>query len=275
MRLTIVDVFAERRLAGNQLAVVRDAATLTTAEMQAIALEMNFSETTFVVEEGPSAAKVRIFTPAHELPFAGHPTLGTAWVLASGRGDYTLKLAAGDVKVVFESDGRGWIAPPMPKLGGTLAREQAAKLVGLKSGDIDANLPIQLADRAPKFVLVPLMSIDLLGRARLDLAAHRTLVAEGLLLRDTFAFCFAPGSHAPGGDYAARMFFEANGEVREDPATGSANACLAAYLQAWGRNAAVVDQGVEMGRPSRLYLEMGARLRVGGRVQAVAEGRLL
>ena len=98
MELTIVDVFAERPLAGNQLAVVRAAHTLSTEQMQDIAREMNFSETTFVLEETAERARVRIFTPDSELPFAGHPTLGTAWVLAGGQGHFTLDLDAGAVR---------------------------------------------------------------------------------------------------------------------------------------------------------------------------------
>ena len=116
MELTIVDVFAERPLAGNQLAVVADAGSLTDEAMQDIAREMNFSETTFVTSEADERANVRIFTPAWELPFAGHPTLGTAWVLSGGVGEYTLDLEAGAVPVEF-TDGVGWMTPPPVTLG--------------------------------------------------------------------------------------------------------------------------------------------------------------
>ena len=118
MRCSIVDVFAERPLAGNQLAVVRDCAHLDSASMQAIAREMNFSETTFVLEEREGEARVRIFTPDRELPFAGHPTLGTSWVLGRDRGAYTLDLAARKrVPVTFEADGVVWMEPPAVDLG--------------------------------------------------------------------------------------------------------------------------------------------------------------
>ena len=110
MKLTIVDVFAEQPLAGNQLAVVQDCGSLSDEGMQAIAREMNFSETTFVMREGDAEADVRIFTPAAELPFAGHPTVGTAWVLSGGAGSITLNLKAGPVPVSFDS-GIGWMTP--------------------------------------------------------------------------------------------------------------------------------------------------------------------
>ena len=110
MRVSIVDVFAEEALTGNQLAVVRHCEHLDSATMQAVAQEMNFAETTFVVEEGDGEARVRIFTPAQELPFAGHPTLGTAWVLGRDRSAYTLDLAAGRVCVTFDASGIAWLA---------------------------------------------------------------------------------------------------------------------------------------------------------------------
>ena len=135
MRFSIVDVFAEAPLQGNQLAVVEDAAALTTERMQDIAREMNFSETTFVLERTNERAKVRIFTPGHELPFAGHPTLGTAWVLGRDQGSYILDLAVGPVQVSFdvsaiegdEGGGICWMAPPMPEVTGKIDPADAAK----------------------------------------------------------------------------------------------------------------------------------------------------
>ena len=119
MDLTIVDVFAERALAGNPLAVVRDAANLSDSQMQDIAREMNFSETTFVIEERPGRARVRIFTPEWELPFAGHPTLGTAWVLGREQPGFTLDLDVGPVAVTFERE-LSWMVPPVVDLAGSL-----------------------------------------------------------------------------------------------------------------------------------------------------------
>ena len=134
---TIVDVFAERPLSGNQLAVVRGGAHLDTVTMQAIALEMNFSETTFVVEERSDEARARIFTPVRELPFAGHPTLGTAWGLRRDRDSYTLDLPAGRVPVTFEAGGIAWMQPPPVEPGAVLSSQSAAALLGLlRSGGL-------------------------------------------------------------------------------------------------------------------------------------------
>lgn len=128
--IRIVDVFAEKQLAGNPLAVVEDAAELSTDQMQAIALEMNFSETTFITARGDGEASVRIFTPDAELPFAGHPTLGTAWVLAGDEGRIVLDLKLGRVPVEF-SDGIGWMVPPEVTFHSGLPPSAGAELVGL------------------------------------------------------------------------------------------------------------------------------------------------
>ena len=138
---TVVDVFAERPLSGNQLAVVRGASCLDTVTMQAIALEMNFSETTFVVEERSGDATARIFTPVRELAFAGHPTLGTAWVLGRDRDSYTLDLPVGRVPVTFDAGGIAWMQPPLVEPGETLSSQSAAALLGLPHGDIDTGYP--------------------------------------------------------------------------------------------------------------------------------------
>lgn len=270
MECTIVDVFAERPLAGNPLAVVRDCARLSTEEMQAIAREMNFSETTFVVAEAEGAADVRIFTPARELPFAGHPTLGTAWVLANGRGEYVLRLGVGPVTVRFESDGIAWMEAPETQLGSVLDAEEAARLVGVGVGDLDGALPHRLAHVGGlTFAFVGLGTLDALDRVHVNAEVHAHLQPPGGFL-GVFAFARqAPGTE---GDFAARMFFDADG-WREDPATGSANVAFGALLRAAGTHGGVVvDQGVQMGRPSRLYLDLGDAIRLGGKVRAVMTG---
>ena len=276
MRLQIVDVFAETRYAGNQLAVVRDCASLTSEAMQTIAREMNFSETTFVVDESATRAKVRIFTPGQELPFAGHPTIGTAWVLGHTRASYRLELAAGDVDVTFDgADGIAWMSPPKPKLGERFSRERAAKLLGLSPNDLAADLPPQFVSIGPEFVFVGVRDLPALKRARLDEPYFRECMAEGLPFHA--AFVFTRHAYSADAHYAARLFFDANG-VREDPATGSANSGFAAYLREHlnKRIDVIVEQGFEIQRPSRLYLQADEKtLRVGGRVQAVSDGQLL
>ncbi len=271
MDLTIVDVFAEQALAGNQLAVVRDCDGLHDGTMQDIAREMNFSETTFVMREGAGEADVRIFTPSAELPFAGHPTVGTAWVLAEGQGKITLNLRAGPVPVHFER-GIGWMTPPPVALGDPFDADIAARLVGLPADRIDPVFPVRLAEVGPKFVLVGLKDLAALKAAKLDAVLHERCLADGLSVNCVFVF--TAEAYGPDADFASRMFFDSAGP-REDPATGSANTAFAAYLRDLGRTGVrvVVDQGVEIKRPSRLYLDLGDPLRVGGRTRLVATGR--
>jgi trans-2,3-dihydro-3-hydroxyanthranilate isomerase len=268
MKLTIVDVFAERRYQGNQLAVVEDTAGLDPAAMQAIALEMNFSETTFVGERGQSRAAVRIFTPGEELPFAGHPTLGTAWVLTGGRGSITLALAGGDVPVRF-ADGIGWLTPPPAEEGDAIAPDHAAALLGLEASLLDPAFDPRVVRCGPVFPIIGVASLAALKRVKVDLEVQRALGIPG------FPFAFCRGGYSADADFAARLqFFDGQG-MREDPATGSANAAFAHYLRARGESGArIVEQGFEIRRPSRIHLEIGTTLAVGGRVQPVAEGKL-
>jgi trans-2,3-dihydro-3-hydroxyanthranilate isomerase len=269
MKLSIVDVFAEARYQGNQLAVVEDAADLSSDTMQDIAREMNFSETTFVVSQADGRAAVRIFTPGQELPFAGHPTLGTAWVLSGGRGSITLSLAAGDVPVRFE-DGIGWLTPPPATEGDPLAPDQAAALLGLEERDLDPQLDAQVVQCGPVFSIIGVRSLPALQRIRVDRAVQQEQGAGSM----PFAVC--RGGYSPDADFAARMqFFDGTG-MREDPATGSANAAFAAYLRARGiTGPQIVEQGFEIRRPSRIHLRIGETLAVGGKVQPVAEGQLI
>ena len=275
MDCTIVDVFAERPLAGNQLAVVRHCAHLSTEAMQAIALEMNFSETTFVTAERNGEADVRIFTPAQELPFAGHPTLGTAWVLGRERGDYTLCLEAGRVPVRFGDDGIAWLTAPAVEPGAVLDLDDAAALVGARTKDLSTfipPIPPRLASVGGLgFAFIGLRDREALREACIDSRAHaRTIIAHEAV--GVFLYC--PDTPDADYDFRARMFFQADG-WREDPATGSANAVFAGLLRSAGRTGRViVEQGVEMGRPSRLYLDIGEAIRVGGRVQPVMTGTL-
>ena len=270
MDCTIVDVFAERPLAGNQLAVVRGSAHLDSAAMQAIAREMNFSETTFVLEEREGEAKVRIFTPDRELPFAGHPTLGTAWVLGRDRGAYTLDLAAGRVPVTFEADGIVWMEPPPVDLGESLDAGRAAALLGLTEFDLDDRFPSRFATVGPWFALIGLENLDALRCIAVDPAVYEEVAAGGWLA----LFAFTDEPYHDDADFAARMLIPFDG-LREDPATGSANTALAAHLHSLGIHGSfVVEQGFEIDRPSRLYLEVEDPIRVGGKVQPVLTGTL-
>jgi trans-2,3-dihydro-3-hydroxyanthranilate isomerase len=274
MRLTIVDVFAEQRLAGNQLAVVEDAGDLTSEAMQDIAREMNFSETTFVTARTDDSAEVRIFTPGQELPFAGHPTIGTAWTLGRDRGEFALELSIGRVAVRFDTDTDiAWMTPPTAVLGGSIASETAVQLVGLELADLNDELPVQWVECGPRFLFVGLKNLAALRRARLDADLHAQLRDDGEPM--VAVFVFAPEAYSADADYSARLFFDANG-IREDPATGSANSGFAVYLrQHLGAPIdVIVEQGFEIQRPSRLYLKADDTIEVGGKVQEVLVGEL-
>ena len=285
LAFTIVDVFAEEKYAGNPLAVVRGAAGLPDSTLQAITREMNYSETSFILseEERDGGYDVRIFTPGGEVPFAGHPTLGTAYVIAdeilpSPADRVVLNLEAGNIPVTFGDV--LWMRQLPPTLGPTLDPATLAGILGLGEADLDARFPVQEVSTGLPAVIVPLTSLDALGRCRMDLDLYRASAGAG---KNLYAFC--PGPHPGGpGDLSARMFTDDLG-IPEDPATGSAAGCLAGYLveHRYFDSDAVetrVEQGYEMGRPSLLYLRAGRENReinvsVGGRVQMVARGELV
>jgi trans-2,3-dihydro-3-hydroxyanthranilate isomerase len=259
--------------------------------MQRAANEIGFSETTFLLpaESPETDLRLRIFTPRVELPFAGHPTLGTAWVvrehLLPGRpGEVTLALGVGKVPVDFEPAAGGgelaWLTAPPVALGTSESAERIAPIVGLAPADLDPALPVQRISAGPKFTIVPLRSRAALARARLDLARYFAY-AQGDAT--TGFYLFAREAEDPRNQIRARMFFEAAGP-REDPATGSATACFGAYLLEHGVYGSKlqlrIEQGVEMGRPSLLHLDAqnaggAARIRVGGRVIESARGELV
>lgn len=286
----IVDVFAQAKYAGNQLAVVVHDGELGTDVMQRIARETNFSETTFVQRpQRPDGAwDVRIFTPAAELSFAGHPTLGTAWVLRHcidpARPDLVvLQLPVGPTPVRFagaDSGAVGWLTAPLPAFGRRFDPAPLAELLGLGADDLDPNLPIAEVTLGSTFAFVPLANRAALARARFRSDRHEAM--QHLDLPPcVFAFCRSEDDDV---DLRARMFATPLGIV-EDPATGSANACLAAYLlrhvdRDRASIAVTVAQGVEMGRPSLLRLAAGRRgdqavIEVGGRVELTVRGELV
>ena len=283
----IVDVFAEQRFGGNPLAVVLDAASLSADEMQSIAREFDFSETTFVCAPpgAPGPCPVRIFTPVSEIPFAGHPTLGTAWVVRALAGEdapsVSLALGVGEVPVEFRRDDgheNAWMRPPAPELGADVSRSTAARVLRLAEKDLAPDLPAQLVGLGISFWLVPLQGLDALRRCEADEREFRSELAPGGAI-GVLAFCRE--GYAPGQDLAARVFFDAGG-MREDPATGSAACCLAAWLSrhrvTGGERVNVrLAQGHEIGRPSLLHLRADgpAAVEVGGGVVPVARGRLL
>ncbi len=310
-RYLLLDVFTDEPLLGNQLAVFPDAAGLSDAEMRALALETNLSETTFCfpAEGAPEhGVKVRIFTTEEELPFAGHPTLGTAtalrWTLPALReaAEVTLRLAAGDVPVRFRrseiADGgkeggdalpfgqpvEAEMEQPLPRFGRQHDRAEVAVALGLPLEALDPEKPVQTISTGLPFTVVPLTSEEALRGLAIppDTAKRYLSETEG-----RFFYVIAPGARPL--EWRARMQFYHG----EDPATGSAAGCAAAYLVHHGYAPAgqglLIEQGVEMGRRSLLQVSAllhsdsgavgdrkwaeGSYVRVGGCTLLVAEGR--
>jgi len=286
--LHIVDVFARERYAGNQLAVVESTGDLAAAEMQDIAAEMDFSETTFVESLEPPY-RVRIFTPEAEIPFAGHPTLGTAWVIrehvAPDRPDeVVLDLPVGEVPVeVRHVDGREtlWMTQQSPTFGERVAHDRLAAVLGLEPAALDGDWPVQIVSTGLPTIVVPLRERGALSAIDIDRAAYDAVTADREA-KNVLAFC--PDPRDATNDFAVRVFAPFYG-VPEDPATGSSNGCLAGYLARHayagrGTVEARVEQGYEMGRPSLLHLAATDRgqavdVEVGGGVVDVARGTLV
>ncbi|MCH8192690.1 MAG: PhzF family phenazine biosynthesis protein [Planctomycetes bacterium] len=291
-RYTICDVFTETRFGGNQLAVLPEAEGLSDEQMQQIAREFNFSETTFVfpAEQGHSR-KVRIFTPTVEIPFAGHPNIGTAFVLATAGAfqeiatsiTVTFEEAAGIVPIsIHKRPGQAlWCelrAPQALSLGGTLPAERMASLVSPTAEDITTTThPPQVASVGIPFLFTELKNRAALGRARVVTVRLEALAAEGIP-PDIHLYTRSQDEF----DIHARMFAPLEG-VPEDPATGSAACALAGLLTHYdekptGQFSYRIAQGIEMGRPSILdaraeKLEGGVTATwIGGSSVLVAEG---
>jgi trans-2,3-dihydro-3-hydroxyanthranilate isomerase len=294
-RLRWVDVFTDRALAGNPLAVVLQADGLSTAQMQAIARETNLSETTFVLppEKREHAAKVRIFTPQVELPFAGHPTVGTGWVLldeglvGSDADAFTLEEGVGPIPVRVDRDAGAvvlWMSHPPTKFGGVIEeRQEMAAALGLTVGDLVPDVPIQVASTGVPFLYVALT----------DAAAVDRAVSSGVALTSVLdphglppVFLFA----ATGGNQLYSRMFGPHSATRivEDPATGSASGPVGAFAVRYGlvRRAPQVtvtsEQGTKMGRQSFIQIKLGYstdgdipdRIEVGGSVVPVMTAEL-
>jgi trans-2,3-dihydro-3-hydroxyanthranilate isomerase len=291
-RYYICDVFTDTRFGGNQLAVVPEAGGLSAEQMQQIAREFNFSESTFVLPaEAGHTRRVRIFTPTTEVPFAGHPNVGTAFALAAA-GEFgpldkpitvTFEEKAGVVPIAIQRrDGTGiWCelaAPGRLSLGKTISPASLAAAVSLTADDVVTSThPPQVASVGLPFLFAELRDRAALERARPDMGGIDALAAQGV----------APDVHlyvhsADDFDLRARMFAPLDG-VPEDPATGSANCALAALLSHYDAAASGtfrwrIAQGVEMGRPSVLEARTEKRdgvvveARIGGLSVLVSEG---
>ncbi len=281
-----VDVFTSVPLEGNQLAVFPDATELSDQEMQRLAKEMNLSETTFVfprdrATEEREGVRVRIYTVQEELPFAGHPTLGTAWYLKQQRpeqSEITLALNVGRVPVRFETrEGQlfGEMRQTDPQFGEFHQHSAVARALGVREEDLDESVPIQTVSTGMPFTLVAFREVSTLG----NLAVSWQQIASYLQRDDRgkfFYFVARNGTH----QLRARMLFY-NGE---DPATGSAAGCCIAWAVKYGvfasEEQAVIEQGREILRPSYIYVRATKQsdaitnVRVGGHVVQVIDGRV-
>ncbi len=291
MKFYIVDVFAEDKYAGNQLAVFlgEDVSSLSDADMLAIAQEMNYSETTFIpsttLQDG--GYDVRIFTPAKELPFAGHPTLGTAYIIQQEIIQKTvdkiiLNLGVGQIPVTWtDTEDKGkvlWMQQNQPDFYQTLKADSIASVLNLATSDIDKRFPIQEVSTGVPFIIVPLKNLQSLKKAKVNLEKFEQLIQT---TNATEILIFSPEPYNPENQLSARMFAPTLG-IPEDPATGSANGCLAAYLvQNNYFNSEKIDikveQGYEINRPSLLFLKASKKadkieVNVGGNVVKIAQG---
>ena len=282
------DVFSSRPLEGNSLAVFPDGRGLTDAEMQSIAKEMNLSETTFIVPreaavEQERGIRVRIFTVGEELPFAGHPTLGTAFALRghSGAQQIVLELNVGKVPVQFEDHAAeaafGEMTQIDPAFGAQHDREAVARSTGLRIEDFDDSLPIETVSTGVPFTVTPLKSLTVIQNLHIDSQrAAEYLEKSG----GKFFYFVTRETVARDARLHARMLFY-NGE---DPATGSAAGCSGAWMVAHGVAAVeervLIEQGLEMKRPSRIFVRSSQRdnrivnVRVGGHAVEIMRGEL-
>jgi trans-2,3-dihydro-3-hydroxyanthranilate isomerase len=289
---SVVDVFAEHALEGNPLAIFHDARSLSTAEMRALALETNLAETTFIIpsDDESKGVRVRIFTTQEELQFAGHPTLGTSsWLYWNhptlrGADSITLALNIGPITVRFtppatgELGVRATMQQNNPIFGTTHDRAAIAAALGLTPDDLDPTHAPQTVSTGMPFCIVPLRSIDVSRRLQIaQRDAQRYLDTADA----KFFYCIAPAethASAAGPHWHARMQFYGG----EDPATGSASGCCISWLVRHGLAASqtptIIEQGIEMRRPSRITThakldgELVSEVLVGGRTIPVATG---
>ncbi len=284
-----LDVFSSHPFEGNSLAVFPDGRGLSDQHMQALAREMNLSETTFVLPRDPATqrehgVRVRIFTVQEELPFAGHPTLGTAFALrgSSGAGQMVLELNVGRVPVRFEQEpGQpvfGEMTQVEPEFGLIHDRETVVRAAGLRDGDIDPSLPIQTISTGMPFTIVPLRGLDVIRRLQVNLNSSSEYLQQSG--GGKFFYFVTRETVDPAARLHARMLFYGG----EDPATGSAAGCATAWMVAHGvaqpDERVLIEQGIEMLRPSRIFVRASrldnrvVNVRVGGNAVEVLRGEV-
>ncbi|MBN1334152.1 MAG: PhzF family phenazine biosynthesis protein [Synergistales bacterium] len=284
----IADVFAEQKYAGNQLGIIRQAEDISSEEMLEIAREMNYSETTFILsdqmEEG--GYDVRIFTPGGEVPFAGHPTLGTAALIrkeiAGGTPDQIiLNLKVGKIPVTVK-DNIFWMTQMPPQFGETFSREEIAPILDIDPEDIEQDFPVQLVSTGLPTVIIPLRNLETVKRVRIRREYYDPFIER---IGNALILVFTKETLFPDNDIHDRVLVPCFG-IEEDPATGSGNGCLAAYLvrhKVFGVSSIEnirVEQGYQVNRPSLLLLTakdegVEVKVHVGGKVVFTAQGEML
>lgn len=291
IRYDIVDVFAQSQYTGNQLAVVQPESKLSGDEMQRIANEFDYSETTFIDPDGSHADSfdIRIFSPTTELPFAGHPTLGTAYVLRERLGlsddDLVLNEQVGPISVSIEATATGeellLMEHPEPTFNDIIKPARAADAVSLSVDVLDNQFPAQIVSTGVPTLIVPVESLSAVKEAKTNDNVYSELVDQHGLRN---VLVFSPETYEQENELNVRVFADFFG-IPEDPATGASNGCLAAYLtehQYFGTSEidVRVEQGYELNRPSLLYLRgrtttESIQVEVGGQVIPTATGTLI
>jgi trans-2,3-dihydro-3-hydroxyanthranilate isomerase len=281
----IVDVFAENKYEGNPLAVFIPDRKIETTEMQKIAREINFSETTFIMSglQDDGGYDVKIFSPDSELPFAGHPTLGTAFVIKkllnrSEMNEIKLNLPVGQIPVVFE-DQYAWMTQNKPEFGANVEIDRIVAALQIKREDINSDFPVQVVSTGLPSIIVYLNSLEAVSRCKINHRAYADLLKD---MGDVNLLVFTTETESPDNDLNVRLFMPIPGYL-EDPATGSANGNLAGYLlkhNFFHSNEINyrVEQGAFMGRPSLLKINAKKTddhylIQVGGEVIVVSEGK--
>ncbi|WP_428912278.1 PhzF family phenazine biosynthesis protein [Niallia sp. Krafla_26] len=283
---SIVDVFSEGKYTGNPLAVFKNAGKISDREMQQIAKEINYSETTFILSDltNDDGYDVRIFTPNEEIPFAGHPTLGTAYIiqneiLKSPSENLILNFKGGQIPVSFNHQEEVlWMKQNEPTFGGIIDPNHVSDVLNIDKENLDNRFPIQEVSTGLPVIIVPLTSLEAVKNVRINKEKYLELIkhtdAKAIMV-------FSPETYRSENDLNVRDFADYYG-IPEDAATGSANGCLASYLVKYQyfKKSTInihVEQGYEIERPSRLFLKANddngkINVYVGGKVVKIAQG---
>ncbi|MCY8935286.1 PhzF family phenazine biosynthesis protein [Peribacillus frigoritolerans] len=283
---SIVDVFSNGKYTGNQLAVFKNAGNIPDKEMQQIAKEINFSETTFILSDSKNDGgyDVRIFTPNEEVPFAGHPTIGTAYiiqneVLEAPLDNIILNFKGGQITVSFNNQEELlWMKQNQPTFGRILDTDKISEVLNIHKENIDDRFPIQEVSTGLPVLVVPLKSLEAVKKVKINREKYFELIEH---MDAKAIMVFSPETYDSKNDLNVRDFADYYG-IPEDAATGSSNGCLAAYLVKYGyfERSEIdirVEQGYEIERPSLLFLKASddngeIDVHVGGKVVKIAQG---